>query len=78
MGDMTVTDRYRAKRDIKNYKPCIYLCNENQDPRRHFEDGDEEYWSLNMTFVTLTRTLINTDYNKQLGLDNGKLVPVDP
>lgn len=60
MGDMTVTDRYRAKRDICNYKPAIYLVNPEQDPRLHFETGEESYWEANMDFVVLTKSLINT------------------
>lgn len=76
MGDMTVTDRYRSKRDITNYKPCIYLCNEDQDPRLHMDSGESSYWSINMVFVTLKRTLINENHNKMLALQNSSLVAV--
>lgn len=64
MGENTVTDRYRPKRDIVNYKPCIYLCNPDQDPRNFFENGEGEYWDANITFVTLSRSLINPNADK--------------
>ncbi len=67
MGDMTVTDRYRPKRDICNYKPCIYLT--NNDPRDQFEPGESEYWEANMEIVILTRTMININADRMTSLD---------
>jgi hypothetical protein len=51
MGEVEITDRYRPKRTIETYKPCIYLTNEYPI----FETQEsKEYWKINATIVILT------------------------
>lgn len=33
--EFTVTDKYTKKKTIRWGKPCIYLCNPDDDPSRH-------------------------------------------
>lgn len=36
----TLTDRYRKKKTVSFGKPCIFLCNEDQDPftKKHWSE----------------------------------------
>jgi hypothetical protein len=68
MGECTVTDKYRSKKNIVNYKPAIYLT--NVDPRDVDEFQEERsYWvgdesanppvDANMIFVTLSKPMFD-------------------
>lgn len=56
MGECTVTDRYRHKTDIVNYKPAIWCC--NQKP---FFGDDEEYWLENSVIVEIDEPLFSNE-----------------
>ncbi|UDN67448.1 replication-associated protein [robinz virus RP_212] len=56
--NITVTDKYRKKRRLRNGLPCIWLCNEEMDPRRALPGIAERRWlDLNCKFVILNGPL---------------------
>jgi len=56
--DIIVTDKYKKKHKIRNGLPCIWLCNEDLDPRRALPGAAERRWlNLNCDFVLLNRPL---------------------
>nr|QTE03492.1 MAG: replication-associated protein [Fringilla montifringilla CRESS-DNA-virus sp.] len=55
MGDATVTDKYKAKKDIRVDKPAIVLCNEFD-----IDTIDESaYWKKNVCVVHVTEPLFS-------------------
>lgn len=52
MGECEVSDKYKSKRTLYNYKPAIICLNQMPDFRQ-----DAEYWRVNAVFVHLTETL---------------------
>lgn len=56
--DITVTDKYRKKRRLRNGIACIWLCNEELDPRRALPGVAERRWfDLNCEFILLNGSL---------------------
>ena len=54
MGEFTITDKYRSKMTIRNYKPTIYLSNYLPE----FESEEEaEYWQQNSVIVPVYQPL---------------------
>ena len=55
--EFTVTDKYRKKRTVKWGKPCIYLCNPDQDPFNDISLMDRDWYNANMFRVEITNKL---------------------
>jgi hypothetical protein len=56
--DLTVADKYKKKRHIKNGKPCIYIS--NNDPLKTRKGKDDKDWLLaNCIFVYVDKPLCN-------------------
>lgn len=56
-GDGTVTDRYRHKTNICVNMPAILLCNDMPELKNGTPLRQDDYWSENMTFVTIYNKL---------------------
>lgn len=55
MGECELTDKYRAKRTLINFKPCILCCNYN--PFAFMTAEEDEYWRENAVHVVLENRL---------------------
>lgn len=53
-GECEITDKYRSKRTIVNYKPCIWLSND--EPVFH-SDAERNYWGKNSITIRLSAPL---------------------
>jgi hypothetical protein len=56
MGQITFTDKYRAKKTVNNVKPTIFLT--NQAPV--FDPQESSYWQENCVIVHITEPLCTT------------------
>jgi len=54
-----LTDKYRKKRRVRNGRPCIWLCNEDMDPRRAFSRTECQWVDLNCDVISLRNPLFN-------------------
>lgn len=54
MGDITITDKYKAKMDVNNNKPAIVLVNV-RGFEEQYNDDEPEYWDANATIVYLDK-----------------------
>lgn len=70
---VTVTDKFRPKRDILNGKPLIWLSNYRLD-EVFKNSNDLNYISKNMEIITLTRPL----YEPPVGMETFQLKEFDP
>jgi len=52
-----LTDKYRKKRTISWGKPCIWLCNRDNDPRGIISGTELEWLSGNVKIVELSQPL---------------------
>lgn len=48
------TDKYRGKRNIKNAKPCLWVCNPEDDPRLGVNDDELDWLKRNCLFIRVT------------------------
>lgn len=55
--DITLTDKYRKKRRLRNGLACIWLCNEDMDPRNALSRAQCEWLDINCDIVTLREPL---------------------
>lgn len=51
--EFVITDKYRKKLSISWGKPCIYLCNDDQDPRMHCSHLELAFFEENCIFVNI-------------------------
>lgn len=61
MGECTITDKYRGKKNIINYKPAIVCCNNMPV----FGD-DQDYWEANSVIVHIDSPLFSDQPATQL------------
>ncbi|AIF34810.1 replication-associated protein [Sewage-associated circular DNA virus-3] len=55
--DIQLTDKYRKKRRLRNGLPCVWLCNEDMDPRGALSRTQCEWIESNCDVVTLREPL---------------------
>ena len=48
-----LTDKYRKKRTVKWGKPCIWLCNRDDDPRGALSGAELEWFRANVVEVDI-------------------------
>jgi len=51
--EFEMTDRYRHKQTCHGPKPCIILCNEDQDPRQEMNESFKKYFDANVDIISL-------------------------
>jgi Geminivirus Rep catalytic domain/Geminivirus rep protein central domain len=55
--EFTLSDKYRGKKTLKNGKPLIYLCNEDQDPFNLISEGEKDWYFNNCVRIFIKNKL---------------------